>query len=152
MQLQEKTVCVQTATVSRDSTVMEVYVLFVVAAHLSSFSLVSESCSCGCDLKSTSCTLPLFSSGSLVNGISRCRSLLSASLSWTWPLQSRPPQRRPASSHHDDPTSKRSADPVCVFYIFIAVCTHTLGLWTGCCCEHTGVHSVCSHVAVCLHM
>ncbi|KAG7235507.1 hypothetical protein INR49_002643 [Caranx melampygus] len=45
--------------------------------------------------------------GSLVNGISRCRSLLSASLSWSWPLQSRPPQRRPASSHHDDPTSKR---------------------------------------------
>ncbi|XP_071324410.1 uncharacterized protein [Trachinotus anak] len=52
---------------------------------------------------------PTSLSGSLVNGIRRCQSLLSASPSWSWPLQTRPPQRRPASIHRDkdDPTSKR---------------------------------------------
>ncbi|XP_034385123.1 uncharacterized protein LOC117728350 [Cyclopterus lumpus] len=45
--------------------------------------------------------------GSLVNGISRCQSVLSAS--WSWSLQTRPQQRRPASIHRhkDDPASKR---------------------------------------------
>uniref|UniRef100_A0A3B4U4W4 Protein Jumonji n=1 Tax=Seriola dumerili TaxID=41447 RepID=A0A3B4U4W4_SERDU len=52
---------------------------------------------------------PTSLSGSLVNGISRCQSLLSASPSWSWPLQTRSPQRRPASIHRDkdDPASKR---------------------------------------------
>ncbi|XP_018521196.1 protein Jumonji isoform X2 [Lates calcarifer] len=52
---------------------------------------------------------PTSLSGSLVNGISRCQSLLSASPSWSWPLQTRPQQRRPASIHRDkdDPASKR---------------------------------------------
>ncbi|GLD48645.1 protein Jumonji-like isoform X1 [Lates japonicus] len=52
---------------------------------------------------------PASVSGSLVNGISRCQSLLSASPSWSWPLQTRPQQRRPASIHRDkdDPASKR---------------------------------------------
>ncbi|XP_039974849.1 uncharacterized protein LOC120784810 isoform X2 [Xiphias gladius] len=42
---------------------------------------------------------PTSLSGSLVNGISR----------WSWPLQTRPQQRRPASMHRDkdDPASKR---------------------------------------------
>ncbi|XP_075952527.1 uncharacterized protein LOC142955064 isoform X2 [Anarhichas minor] len=45
--------------------------------------------------------------GSLVNGISRCQSVLSAS--WSWSLQTRPNQRRPAGIHRhkDDPASKR---------------------------------------------
>ncbi|XP_040901340.1 uncharacterized protein LOC121186623 isoform X2 [Toxotes jaculatrix] len=52
---------------------------------------------------------PTSLSGSLVNGFSRRPSLLSASPSWSWPLQTRPPQRRPASFHRDkdDPASKR---------------------------------------------
>ncbi|XP_053289259.1 uncharacterized protein LOC128449926 isoform X1 [Pleuronectes platessa] len=47
--------------------------------------------------------------GVLVNGLSRCQSLLSTGPSWSWPLQTRPPQRRPASIHldKDDPNSKR---------------------------------------------
>ncbi|XP_034467222.1 uncharacterized protein LOC117776922 isoform X1 [Hippoglossus hippoglossus] len=48
-------------------------------------------------------------SGALVNGLSRCQSLLSTGPSWSWPLQTRPQQRRPASIHldKDDPNSKR---------------------------------------------
>ncbi|XP_032373565.1 uncharacterized protein LOC116690595 isoform X2 [Etheostoma spectabile] len=44
-----------------------------------------------------------------VNGISRRQSLLSAGPSWSWSLQTRPQQRRPASIHRhkDDPGSKR---------------------------------------------
>nr|XP_046255261.1 uncharacterized protein LOC124064661 isoform X2 [Scatophagus argus] len=47
--------------------------------------------------------------GSVINGISRCPSLLSASPSWSWSLQTRPQQRRPVSVHpdKDDPASKR---------------------------------------------
>ncbi|XP_054477826.1 mucin-4-like [Anoplopoma fimbria] len=45
--------------------------------------------------------------GSLVNGISRCQSVLSAS--WSWSLPTRHQQRRSASIHRykDDPASKR---------------------------------------------
>ncbi|XP_068426688.1 uncharacterized protein jarid2a isoform X2 [Clinocottus analis] len=45
--------------------------------------------------------------GSLVNGISRCQSILSAS--WSWSLQTSPQQRRPARihCHKDEPASKR---------------------------------------------
>uniref|UniRef100_A0A8C9YEE0 Uncharacterized protein n=1 Tax=Sander lucioperca TaxID=283035 RepID=A0A8C9YEE0_SANLU len=44
-------------------------------------------------------------------------SLLSAGPSWSWSLQTRPQQRRPASIHRhkDDPASKRSAALLCVF-------------------------------------
>ncbi|XP_059195459.1 protein Jumonji-like [Centropristis striata] len=52
---------------------------------------------------------PTSLSGSPVNGINRCQSLLSASPSWSWSIQTRPQQRRPASihPHKDDPASKR---------------------------------------------
>ncbi|XP_049439089.1 uncharacterized protein LOC125892840 isoform X2 [Epinephelus fuscoguttatus] len=52
---------------------------------------------------------PTSLSGSLVNGISQCQSLLSASPSWSWSLQTRPQQRCPASIHRHkvDPASKR---------------------------------------------
>ncbi|KAG7476005.1 hypothetical protein JOB18_042615 [Solea senegalensis] len=48
-------------------------------------------------------------SGSVVNGITRRQSLLPATPSWSWTLQTRPPQRRPASivCDKDDPASKR---------------------------------------------
>nr|XP_019946978.1 PREDICTED: protein Jumonji-like [Paralichthys olivaceus] len=47
--------------------------------------------------------------GSVVNGISRCQSLLSTGPSWSWPLQTRPQQRRPASIYRekDDAAGKR---------------------------------------------
>ncbi|XP_078109745.1 uncharacterized protein LOC144520028 isoform X2 [Sander vitreus] len=52
---------------------------------------------------------PTSLSGPRVNGISRRQSLLSAGPSWSWSLQTRPQQRRPASIHRhkDDPASKR---------------------------------------------
>ncbi|XP_069028057.1 uncharacterized protein [Embiotoca jacksoni] len=52
---------------------------------------------------------PMSLGGSLVNGISRCQSLLSASPSWSWSLETRAAQRRAASIHRDkdDPASKR---------------------------------------------
>ncbi|XP_051263242.1 uncharacterized protein LOC127367434 isoform X2 [Dicentrarchus labrax] len=47
--------------------------------------------------------------GSLVNGINRCQSLLSASPSWSWHSRTHPQQCCPASIHHDkdDPATKR---------------------------------------------
>ncbi|KAM7382336.1 hypothetical protein PAMP_002073 [Pampus punctatissimus] len=52
---------------------------------------------------------PTSLSGSLVNGISRCHSLLSANPTWSWSLQTRPQQRYHAAIHrnNDDPGSKR---------------------------------------------
>ncbi|XP_076592503.1 uncharacterized protein LOC143324155 isoform X2 [Chaetodon auriga] len=52
---------------------------------------------------------PTSPSGSVVNGISRCQSLQSASPSWSWSLQKHPQQCRPASIplDKDDTASKR---------------------------------------------
>ncbi|XP_041798952.1 uncharacterized protein LOC121610758 isoform X2 [Chelmon rostratus] len=53
---------------------------------------------------------PTSLSGAMVNGINRCESLLSSSPSWSWSLQKRPQQCRPASISHDKGDNCRKRD------------------------------------------